>query len=875
MSATSSRETEEAAESLRVAAGSADPSAPEARSSLRPSHANAAPIAVSHPQAYAQVPPHVQAAADPLPGASASGQSSSGRTAAASPSPQAAGGREGGRPAPAAAASSHAGRAGARPGSAFVTLGLIALAALGQWGLMLWLGSPLGFVMAYPAVMLAAWYGGWWSGALAAGVLALALPALANAPWNEPTQVSVGLILGFGLLTAALWQGLRHSRDSSHSRAEALALWQQRLAGALGSTGVMLVEFDRELRLTWLHNPPPGIDAGVQPGREAEALCAPADAERFRAVLAQVLDGGEPLRIDVALPGAARDGTALCFEHAIVALHDAQGRACGVRSAASDVTALRARQAREAEMQGLFRAAQERSPDAFELLRAVREEGAGRRGAVIDFVWEYVNPAAAALLGRSAEALIGQRLIGERADRFARERFAHWRDVLAAGEPARGEFNREEPKRSTCSYHTLALPLGERLAAVTVDATVPTRSLEAERRQSAALQRAATLKDDFLAHLSHELRTPLNAITGWAHLLTRVGTDAPMLQRAAEAIERNARAQAVLVDALLDMNGVVNGSLSLERGPCDLSAALRRAVATALPLAQAKWIRLHTEDIAEGVPCDGDASRLEQVFWNLLGNAVKFTPLGGDVWVVLERVDAGTVLVEIRDTGEGVPAAVLPHFFDRFQQQRSGTRSHAGLGLGLTLVKSLVELHGGRVSVHSDGPGLGTTVRVHLPIIELADAPSDAADKRRVQPESPAAGANAPQVAAPLTFRRILVLEDEADSLEVLSVLLRQQGAVVRAFDNAEQALAAAEHGSFDLVISDLGMPGMNGLEFMRRLQRRPLPLKAIALTAYAGEAERAEALEAGYTRVETKPISPPQFLAVVLAEVGASQANG
>jgi signal transduction histidine kinase len=745
------------------------------------------------------------------------------------------------------------------PSGALVAVAAIALAALGQLSLPPWQGAPFGFVLAYPAIMVAAWYGGLWPGALATGVLALLLPTLEGAPWNEPTMAAAGLVVGFGLLGSVLAESLHRGRALWRSRAESLAGVERRLADAIESTGMTLLEFDTELRCTWVHNPPCGVDAAAWLGKPVEALCAAADAERLRAALRQVLVSGEPLRADFHLAEAAR-----CFEHRIVALHDRGGAVCGLRSAARDVTELRAAQAREAEAQTLFRAAQDRSLDAFELLRAVRDES----GRIVDFVCEYVNPAACTLLGRSAEALVGQRLPGEHADRFQRARHAYWCEVMGEGEPRRGEFSREEPGRGNCSYRTLALPLGERLAVMTIDATAPARSLEAERQQSAALQRAATLKDDFLAHLSHELRTPLNAITGWAHLLTRAGTDAALLQRAAEAIGRNAHAQAVLVDALLDMNRVVSGNLRLERQLCDLSQALQRALATATPQAQAKWIRLHTEDIVPGVQCSGDPARLEQVFWNLLSNAAKFTPLGGDVWVTLERVDTGTALVEIRDSGEGVPAAVLPHFFDRLQQRGSGARSHAGLGLGLTLVKNLVELHGGRVSVHSDGPGLGTTVRVHLPTQEPPGARPPAA-----APE-PAAQAS-PDAAAPLTFRRILVLEDEADSLEVMTVLLRQQGAVVRAFDNAEQALTAAEHSSFDLVISDLGMPGMNGLEFMRRLQRRPVPLKAIALTAYAGEAERAEALKAGYSRVEIKPISPPHFLAIVLAEVGAAPVGG
>jgi CheY-like chemotaxis protein len=327
---------------------------------------------------------------------------------------------------------------------------------------------------------------------------------------------------------------------------------------------------------------------------------------------------------------------------------------------------------------------------------------------------------------------------------------------------------------------------------------------------------------------------------------------------------------------------------------------------------------------------------------------VQSTPLDGAVHVTA-RSQEGRAHICVRDTGEGIAAGELPQIFERFgQADASKSRHHGGLGLGLGIVRSLVELHGGCISVRSDGPGLGTTVEVVLPLAqgslaeaagagaaEAAQAPDSRGAKRAqgapggprpeqsaVGPDTaarsdapatgPASGAsaaaqapnapaaaqapnapaaaqapNAPAAAqapdapaaaqapdapgaehAPLAWRRILVLEDEADSLELMTVLLREQGAIVQAFDNAEEALAAAENVTFDLIISDLGMAGMDGLEFMRRLKRRPLPVKAMALTAYSGDAQHALALDAGYCRVEVKPISPPQLLEVVCAEL-------
>ena len=506
----------------------------------------------------------------------------------------------------------------------------------------------------------------------------------------------------------------------------------------------------------------------------------------------------------------------------------------------------------------LFRKAHENSPDPFELLKAVK-----RDGRVVDFVWQYVNPAAAALLGRSAAELLGRHLLGEADTVFGAVRCAHWVEVLEHRAARRASFSRVGHDGSTHWYDTMSLPVADEcIAATTRDATA--QASETQRRGQG-------WNDDLLASVSHELRTPLNAIVGWTHLLGRPEADAALTQRAAEAIGRNAQALASLVDDLLDINRIVTGTLRLERQPCDVAAAVRRAVDAVRPAAKLRWIHLDTEAVAAALPCRGDARRLEQLLGNLLTRAVQSTPLDGAIHVAATARD-GQAVIHIRDTGEGIAGSEQPHGVERVGQADSAaSRKHGGLGLGLSIVRSLVELHGGRMSVASDGLGLGTAYEVELPLDRSAGAAVESGDAAAAESSAAAAAATATVANAdlPLAWRRILVLEDEADSLELMTVLLRQQGAIVQAFDNAEQALAAAENGSFDLIISDLGMAGMDGLEFMRRLKRRPVPIKAMALTAYAGDAHRALALEAGYSRVEIKPISPPEFLRLVCAEAG------
>ena len=388
------------------------------------------------------------------------------------------------------------------------------------------------------------------------------------------------------------------------------------------------------------------------------------------------------------------------------------------------------------------------------------------------------------------------------------------------------------------------------------------------RQQAEALAHANRLKDEFLATVSHELRTPLNAMLGWATMLRGKQMDEATQQRAIETIERNARAQNQLIDDLLDVSRIITGKLRLDVRPVVLVSVLEAAIDSIRPAAEAKNIRLQSLlDPAAG-PVSGDPDRLQQVFWNLLSNAVKFTPKGGRIQLRLERINSH-VEITVSDTGQGISAEFLPYVFDRLQQADSTTtRAHGGLGLGLAIVRHLVELHGGQVQVASAGEGKGTTFMVNLPITIFRPEPTT---HERVHP---AVSDRAPFIDAPrLDGVKILIVDDEADARELLATLLRQSGAVVTVVASAREALATITQSlpeqRPDLLVSDIGMPEEDGYMLMRQV-RALAPeqggrIPAIALTAYARTEDRIKALAAGFQSHVPKPVEPAEFIAVVV----------
>jgi PAS domain S-box-containing protein len=399
------------------------------------------------------------------------------------------------------------------------------------------------------------------------------------------------------------------------------------------------------------------------------------------------------------------------------------------------------------------------------------------------------------------------------------------------------------------------------------------RLLESERAARLEAERASRMKDEFLATLSHELRTPLNAVLGWANILRSGRPGAEELEEGLQTIERNARVQAQLIDDLLDMSRIILGKVRLDVQRLDLPAIVAASIETVRASTFAKGIRLQTVIDPTDAVVSGDPNRLQQVFWNLLANAVKFTPKEGRVQVLLERVHSH-VEVTITDTGEGISAEALPHIFDRFKQADSSTtRRFRGLGLGLALVKQLVELHGGAVWAKSGGLGKGATFIVSLPLIALHPPQ----EERERQPPQSKSRELSLLPAISLDNVTVLVIDDEADTCNLLKRLLESAGAAVYLTRSAEDGMECLLTKSVDVVICDIGMPDEDGYSLIRRIRalndRNKSEVAAAALTAYARLEDRIEAIRAGFQNHLAKPVNPAELLAVVQS-LGNSRAK-
>ena len=381
--------------------------------------------------------------------------------------------------------------------------------------------------------------------------------------------------------------------------------------------------------------------------------------------------------------------------------------------------------------------------------------------------------------------------------------------------------------------------------------------------RNAELSRANHLKDEFLATLSHELRTPLGAVLGWARVLRTTGAEGATRERGLEAIERNARAQSRLVEDLLEISRIVTGKLRIQVRPVDLAEIIDAAIEVVRPAAAAKQIALTTEIAVRPAMTSGDPDRLQQVAWNLISNAVKFTTPGGAVRIRLTR-NAGYRIV-VTDTGKGIDSRFLPHVFDAFRQgDGTTTREHGGLGLGMAIARELVELHGGTIKARSDGDGHGSTFQVDLPSV-VGDVPAGT--------EPPARSAGRATTAIDrdlLRDLRILVVDDEPDARDLIEMALSQYGAIVTTVDSAAAALSEIDRRLPDVLLSDVGMPRQDGFELIRRVRSRPLErgggIPAIAVTAYASARDRESVLTSGYEAHVAKPFEPEALAQTVAA---------
>jgi PAS domain S-box-containing protein len=388
-----------------------------------------------------------------------------------------------------------------------------------------------------------------------------------------------------------------------------------------------------------------------------------------------------------------------------------------------------------------------------------------------------------------------------------------------------------------------------------------------ERSARAEAEQAIRLKDEFLATVSHELRTPLNAMMGWARMLRSGRLDAESREHALEVIERNAWAQKQIIEDILDVSRVITGKLQLNLAPVDLTSVIDAALAAVRLALEAKEIQIKKEMDPRVRFVAGDSNRLQQVIWNLLSNAAKFTPVGGRIELYLKQTN-NNIQIVVSDTGPGIDPDFLPCVFERFRQaDGSTTRTHGGLGLGLAIVRHLVEQHGGSIKAENRKEGQGAVLTVSLPLpsgeLRIEDVPGAFASEAETSPETP-----------DLTGVRILIVDDEADVLDLIAMDLAACGAKVTAVAKAAEVIQALEQSEFDLLISDIGMPDHDGYELIRRVrasetasQSRKVP--AVALTAYDRVQDRLCALIAGYDTHVAKPLESGELVTVVASLVG------
>ncbi len=388
-----------------------------------------------------------------------------------------------------------------------------------------------------------------------------------------------------------------------------------------------------------------------------------------------------------------------------------------------------------------------------------------------------------------------------------------------------------------------------------------TRRKEAELARLAAAEESSRLKDEFLATLSHELRTPLNAILGWVSMLQSGDLTPERTEQAVNVIGRNARLQGQLIEDILDVSRIISGKFEIERAPVAVSSLLDTVVAGVSLAAEAKRVTFESRVATDLPPIEGDPKRLHQVLNNVLENALKFTPEGGSIALDC-RVAGQWLEIEVHDSGVGIASDFLPYVFDRFRQADSRpTRSHGGLGLGLAIARHLVEQHGGTITAHSDGLGAGTVVSVRLPVslpgaLASLHWPAEADQKIRLDEIS------------------IVVVDDQADSREMLGTLLEQRGARVRQCADAESALALLTAQPFDVLIADIAMPEVDGYELIRRLRLQGNAIPAIAVTAFARPDDRQKAIAAGYMGYCVKPIDATALAKVVRGLTSAPPAT-
>jgi len=477
-----------------------------------------------------------------------------------------------------------------------------------------------------------------------------------------------------------------------------------------------------------------------------------------------------------------------------------------------------------------------------------------------------VNPWASRVLGYPSDRLVGMNIRDGLLPEFRHE-FDEYIEKVKTNGSARGVMRVRTSSGETRLweyYNTLRTQGVETpiVRGMAHDATERRQALEREKEARLEAEAANRVKDEFLSTLSHELRTPLTAIMGWSNLLLHGGVEPAKQRHAIETIARNADSQCQLIDDLLEVSRIITGKLRLEFAACELQPIIEAAAESVRPTAEAKGVRLQLVFEPEGGTVSGDRERLQQIVWNLLSNAVKFTPGGGNVDVTVQRVNSH-VEIKVADSGAGIHSDFLPLVFDRFRQaDGSTTRTHGGLGLGLAIVRHLVELHGGVVTADSDGSGKGATFTVRLPVTSQVETPVPVT----IDPASVPAVSS--REITSLENLRVLIVDDEFDARELVTVMLESCGAVMKSAASSNEALGILETWTPDVLIADIGMPVEDGYGLIRRVRalskERGGQTPALALTAYARTEDRIRALSAGYQVHLSKPVDRAELAAVV-----------
>jgi PAS domain S-box-containing protein len=748
----------------------------------------------------------------------------------------------------------------------------VALATLFTW-LLGFQERP--FALYFAAVTVATLYGGRSAGFLAIGLSALLSSYFFLSPQHSLSLgleglVQLGLFFFVSILISSLTGRLRQAERAAR-------LSEAGLSTTLRSIGDAVIATDAKGRITFM-NPVAqhltGWTLEEARGQELADVFHIINEHSRRTVespVVKVLREGLIVGLANHTLLIARDGREIPIDDSGAPIKDEEGNTKGVVLVFHDIT--ERKQAEETMLK--LAALVESSDDAI-------------FGKTLDGTISSWNRAAQKLYGYSEEEMVGQNvsiLVSE-------ERRTELRQImekLRAGERIE-HFETVRVKKSgervdvSLTISPIMSDEGDITGASTIarDITARRRSeaertelLERERKARIEAEDANRLKDEFLATLSHELRTPLTAMLGWTRMLRTRQLDETTALHALETIERNVRAQTQLIEDLLDVSRIITGKLRLDTQAVELVPIIEAAIDSIQPAAEAKDIQLEKLLDPTAGPVLGDPARLQQVVWNLLSNAVKFTPRGGHVQINLERSDSSAA-VTIRDSGIGISQDFLPHVFDRFRQaDSSSTRAHGGLGLGLAIVRHLVELHGGTARATSDGPQTGASFTFMLPLMALAVRRTEAVDV------SGNGSGNALALQCPPVLEGIhaLVVDDEEDARNLIATILEQCKASVETSSSASQAIETIRRMRPDVLISDIGMPDEDGYALIKRLRAEADPvlrdLPAVALTAYAGEDDRKRALNSGFQVHLAKPVDPEELIAVIGHLVKKPEAKG